>query len=351
MVQKNKNGMGIENIYLVLSSLSGFIELGSIILISLVTTNIVEIFLAGLFYQAGNLGARIISSSDKACLIYALLGSSIFLLSELINVPFVLVYPGIFLLSLAIQNMRRTTKALSLNEANTFTKRAFRIIGFLFAGFITKFLLILAACLIVIISVYMNFIAQEKSFQFNKKPHFNKLAFIMLIHQIHYFSYCYSIPVLLMLYLNVPTYLIGLFFIVGWISYIYSEKLFKSYELRKVFILGHASVTISLIGMYIFVDQIGFFLVFWFLSGLGGGTVFCIKKLNQEMIAPISLPFWEDLGHVLGVLVTLIAIIFFGFNSRSALIIGAFFALSAGISMLLFFKNNKTELYHKQIIS
>lgn len=129
----------------------------------------------------------------------------------------------------------------------------------------------------------------------------------MVVHQSHYFLYAYLIPWFLVRHLNIPAPFVGLAFILGWISYVSTEHLVRHTDLLRVFISGHIFVAISLAVIGVFHNSLPVVLVAWFASGLGGGTVFCLTRLNQRVGKErVEMEFWEDIGHVLGVMSSLL---------------------------------------------
>jgi hypothetical protein len=127
----------------------------------------------------------------------------------------------------------------------------------------------------------------------------------MGFHQIHYFVYCYVIFFLIITQMPSHIYLSGLVFSIGWVSYILSEPVLKHFNKVIVLVGGHFSLVI-LLGLIalIDVDSIAYLIVMWFLTGFGGGTVFCLRISNQELPkhGQVDMEIWEDLGHVAGVL-------------------------------------------------
>jgi hypothetical protein len=62
----------------------------------------------------------------------------------------------------------------------------------------------------------------------------------------------------------------------------------------------------------IFYENNLIFIIIWILTGLGGGTIFALKKILQVDNKP-DLEFSENIGHVLGVFLSFI--MFFIYNS------------------------------------
>ncbi len=340
-----KHQKRLQRTYLTLSFISGIVELGAIILTIAISHNLVNILTAGLFYQIGNLLSSTVRLSKKMVLVILSIATLLSIAFHFHETLFFL-YITVGLTSWGIQKMRRLTKVLisGLSPVSTFTKRLVRIGGFLIAGIITTEILIIVIGIVLLIAVYL---AQSTNIDWRDvppilKPKRSRLSDIMTIHQAHYFSYAYLIPIILITNLAVPAQVIGAFFIIGWISYIYSKQLLGRYESTYVFIFGHILVAISLVSIWFFSESLISIAFFWFISGIGGGTVFCIKRLNEreDVSQRVELDIWEDLGHVLGVVI----VIFMGqiidlHNGIDAFVLSAMIAIITA-SMMLWYRLN-----------
>jgi hypothetical protein len=165
------------------------------------------------------------------------------------------------------------------------------------------------------------------------KPRGNILAGIMVVHQSHYFSYAFWMPIIFISKLRIPTYLVGLSFILGWLSYIYTERLLGGFKETRVFIAGHIIVSISLTLIGFFTNNMALVLIAWFISGLGGGSVYCLKRLNKN--TPIDLDVWEDIGHVTGVLLSVLLTFMLTENFYNPFFVSATIALITALLMFL----------------
>lgn len=323
--------------FLALSMLSGFVELGSVVLLLDNYSSVTAILTAGLAYQSGNLIAGTVKSSARVVFIilfFALLSA----LAYSLNRNLLFLYIATAGASISIQRLRRVTKTKAAQlSISTFRKRLVRIIGFLLAGLMTVhiFSLVLGLLILIWFFVVMNSLSDwERTTTLTSKPRRSSLSNIMIVHQSHYFSYAYLIPILLALYLNIPISLIGLTFIVGWISYVNSERLLKRYSLTKVFILGHILVALSLLAIGVFYESLPLVMLFWFLSGIGGGTVFCLRRFNEaEGKNKVELDLWEDLGHVIGVVISITCTALFTNNVTVWFLVAALIAASTAFMM------------------
>lgn len=323
--------------YNILNLSSGFLELGCVIFLIVTQENIINILLAGLSYQIGNLAASTIRLSRKAILVIVFL-SVLFLIIYLRTGVMPFYFANIAFVSIALQKVRRLIVSVIGSESvSTFSKRTVRIAGFLVAGLASGFAMLIACLGVVIVTCY---IATQHVQSWADSPAIlrtkvNTLSSIMIIHQSHYFSYAYWIPILFIYKLGIPYYLAGLFFILGWLSYIYTEKLFGGFDEIRVFMLGHLTVAISLVLLGLFSNLLPIVLIAWFISGLGGGTVFCLKRLNKKSSEPTDLDIWEDIGHVSGVLISIIFAVIFADRFGSPFFVSASIAMITALTMFL----------------
>lgn len=317
--------------------LSGFLELGCIIFFIVAHENIILVLLAGLSYQLGNLAASTIGLSKKTTIVIVFLSVTSLIVYQRTGIT-VFYFVAIAFASIALQKMRRLIVLIIGSErVSTFSKRTVRIAGFLIAGFASGTTILIACLGILVITC---FIATQHAKVWADslavhKVKMNTLSSIMIIHQSHYFSYAYWIPILFIYKLGIPYYLIGPFFILGWLSYIFSEKLFGGFNEIKVFILGHLTVAISLIILGMFNNILHIVMIAWFISGLGGGTVFCLKRLNKTSSKPTDLEIWEDVGHVSGVLISIAFAFLFADRFGNPFFVSAAIAMITALTIFL----------------
>jgi len=333
----------LQIIFLMLSFASSFLELGSVIFLISRGYPINSVLLIGLCYQIGNLAAGLVKLSRGAVISALVLttGLTIFLpTSE--GATFV----SILLISLAVQKMRRYVTTVNSSMApSTFTKRAVRIAGFACAGLFSYWSLVIAEMLILAIVVYLACVLKESWFENPPiyRPRATMLSIVMVMHQCHYFSYAYLMPILFIRYATVPTIWGGVVFIIGWISYILSERLFHRFPLKQTFIFGHLVVSLSLMTISLFYNSSLILAAAWFVSGLGGGTVFAITEMNRHAESRVDLSFWEDIGHVGGVLITFLSVCINNMIVIADLfILSAVIAFSTAIAMSSFVKLTTT---------
>jgi hypothetical protein len=142
----------------------------------------------------------------------------------------------------------------------------------------------------------------------------------------HFFAYCYVI--IIAAYQIGGTWMAVSVFLPGWFSYTLSEKIYHGIAKRPrgknrgeepepgqspflwqcFFIFGHSLLVFLLLGLYLF-SSLKIKFLFWVLTGLGGTTVFCIKKLKEGWQGDMTVTgigesqaVSENIGHVLGTL-------------------------------------------------
>lgn len=287
--------------YLTLSFLSGFVELGAVILVIRSEQPMYQIPLIGLAYQMGALFREPIELPSWQYYIAFLLSafSSIFAIQS----P-MLLFPAIFFLSVGIQGTRGMVS--EQHKIGTVVKRVSRVLGFACSGFLSlKILPVIAGiALLAILPLAKNYKTSPRiSVKNNLKP--GPLGWIMMIHQSHYFSYAYIVPLLFIANYKIDPKMAGLLFCIGWLSYISSQKLFGEKALIRSFIIGHILVSVTLaLAFFYFDNSLVFLLTLWFLTGFGGGTVYCLRKLRASSTTDKSdLDSLENVGHVFGLLV------------------------------------------------
>lgn len=319
----------ITFLYLLLSFISSLLELGSVLVLATFTNELFFLLCGALAYQAGNLFVRIVCFSPKLRILFLALALISYILSSR---QYGWIYLSIFFANSSLQALRRDLSEVNEKKVSTFNKRLVRIAGFLVAGLVTYYVLGIVLILVLVIGIgkYSLGVDSFLKIVLPQFRHKNVLSFIMVMHQSHYFSYAYLLLILLVNGLDVPQRLVGPIFIVGWLSYAAAEKIFNHFNLLRTFIIGHILVSISLAVLGYFYNSLPIVLIAWFASGFGGGTVFCLTRLNQMVGKELSvdMEIWEDSGHLLGTLIPIVlAVIFYGNYSW-------FFLVSSGIAFV-----------------
>ena len=159
----------------------------------------------------------------------------------------------------------------------------------------------------------------------------------MVLHQSHYFSYCYALPLLFDQFALGGRPLIGIWFACGWVSYLSAETIWRRFSPTRTFLVGHVCLVVLLVAMAKFSHFPWLLVGLWVLSGLGGGTVYCLTILHQAEGWPHRrLEVAEDLGHLLGVLVSIAAVMFVSLRVDALPALGAIWAAIAAVGMLSF---------------
>lgn len=326
----NQNFSRNNSLYLFLSFLASLIELGPVILLLAAKNSILNALFVGLCYQLGNLIPGVVRLPSKLLITITIVGCLFSVFSS--NFAFTF-YIAVALASISLQSLRRTISSKGDLSVTTFTKRLSRIVGFALSGIFSYWMITTVLLILMIVSLV---VTQSSSLK-PKLPSPTPLALVMIIHQSHYFSYAYVLPALLLLQLSVPAPLVGIYFIVGWLSYISTEKIVRSKKYIHVLIAGHILVALSLTVLGFFYSSLPLVVISWFFSGLGGGTVFCITRINKLLVlkSHTEIEFWEDIGHVTGVTLSIILAIFLISNPFRVFYVSALLAIITALGVFL----------------
>jgi len=151
------------------------------------------------------------------------------------------------------------------------------------------------------------------------------LGTALVTHQMHYFSYCTVIMVML---LQSYSPLLGvIFFIAGWASYIATPHLLRpQWSPGSAAFVGHVFLPLVLIALWYAPAGHSLWIVLWVATGFLGGTVVDLTRLaqtrgmNEGQLVPL-----EGLGHCLGAGMALLMIAS-GHGTAVLFIAAAFFA-------------------------
>ncbi|MER8907613.1 hypothetical protein NKH99_07980 [Mesorhizobium sp. M0854] len=159
----------------------------------------------------------------------------------------------------------------------------------------------------------------------------------MVLHQAHYFSYCYAMPLLLARADLGNTPLVGFWFACGWVSYLSAEAVWHCYPPRTVFVVGHIGL-VPLLGLLSYLSDVSLgVLLLWVLSGLGGGTVYSlalVQKANRHSHERLEQA--EDIGHIVGVITALAGVLLLHLNEAVLPMIGSILAAFAAMTVFIF---------------
>lgn len=280
-------------------------------------------------YHAGYLLARlpIVSQNHIVCRSLLLI-STLALALSVYDGGWILIASSVLMFSTSLQAARRVLKpsARLTSESKNVTKAiamAAGAAGVLPAPWLTLLVLLLIPGLFVgsTAALVKGRAAPQVLAAKDGKP----LLWFEHLHHAHYFAYCYTFWILLG---RDFAPLIGPAFIIGWIGYFILERFFRersSWFSTRLLQTGHLLCAGALLGMLTFGGSgTGWVLIFWFLTGIGGGTSFMLGNVRS----PGNRELFEDTGHVLGCLGAALAILATG-KVEASLALGVFFALAA----------------------
>ncbi len=283
-------------VFLFFSMLSGILELGIVLKPFAEGMPIWVSLLMGVMYQLGNLLFKHYSRNINIKIGFATLiicGMYWYYNNIITETIFVM------LLSLCIQIVRARYKT----KCPTSLKRTFRIAGFILSLFMIKY-----SRYIMTICTILSFIAMIQKYNDEqkviKKQHYQKISITMIFHQIHYFMYTYIMPLTVMELTDNNALETVILYALTWIVYLIpgliAEKN-KNYNPKFVFILCHTLLA-CVIGTLTFAflsKDIIIGLIAWMLTGIGGGSVFCIEQfVTNDKKRGMSLS--ENIGHIIG---------------------------------------------------
>ncbi|GHV23186.1 hypothetical protein AGMMS49959_15530 [Planctomycetales bacterium] len=279
-----------------LSLLSGFLEVGPLVYVYQQTGEPALALLAVLCYQIGNMAPGL---SGKATVIASMLAVVGLVLALIPEVPgqYVILSLAVLCASAAIQSLRSVMKA----DAPAMVKRSMRIIGFASGFFWHPLSGLIGLVIIFGVALRHKDILPAKTAFFAPAP-LTKLHWAMFFHQLHYFVYCYA--VLLFACAKGGVWLALALFVISWLTYTFSPRLpfYRGNNYLTIFLAGHSFLLAVLLGLFFSENDI-IRLILWALTGVGATTVFCFGKISQD---DRNLPFAENAGHVIGVLLCLI---------------------------------------------
>lgn len=292
-------------LFLLLSLLSGILEIGVILKAYTAEMPVWIVLSMAAMYQLGNLLFLPGKSSLFRLRIAGFLNLCLWAANLYLG-NIVIEMLQILLSSLCIQAVRAQQK----DECPTWLKRLFRIGGFLLAP-----LMVVHAGAMMFLCAAIPFGAaivigrKGKGRDGKEAEHGKGLSITMIFHQMHYFVYTYMMPLTVMrltqnLYICVALYAMTwvVYLLPGWVA---DRR--KAYNPGMIFFFCHSFLVIVmgiLTGAFLTESlRIGFWA--WMLTGLGGGSVFCICHLTERE-ETCNMTLSENLGHFLGVLAAII---------------------------------------------
>ena len=308
--------------FLILIFLSGVIELGSVYIGIVHKLPIYMIIVLPLFYQVGNIMLSIIPSRMMRDITFACL--VLFLSFSYC------IYPSFWILavqlafdSYCIQLVRMQHKSL----CPTWLKRSFRIGGFALSPIMLlgggQIILSLSA-LICILLILRNFMMRKdnKEIVREKKTKKVEVSMVMIFHQMHYFVYTYIMPIYV--YQITGSVILSCFaFSLTWVLYLLPQTIAEKYNnvnYKRMFFFCHFFLAVCMVIMAIsaYFNRTAIVLLFWMLTGIGGGSVFCIRYLCKKY-EYIDMSFSENIGHFGGTLIAVLLCFIFIENAVAVL--------------------------------
>lgn len=210
--------------------------------------------------------------------------------------------------SFGIQTARAGQKA----ACPTWLKRLFRIGGFLLAPLMTVCpALVMVFCaglpLAALLCGYKTGAFIGKTGKIGNENAGKALSAVMVFHQMHYFVYTYGM-LLYLLGLTGNPKLCVVWFAWTWVVYLlpgWIAERRKRYRPRILFFVCHTFLAVLMVILTeaVRTAQIrpGFWA--WMLTGLGGGSVFCIRRLTKRE-ETCNMTLSENIGHFTGTLVS-----------------------------------------------
>ena len=291
--------------FLILSGLTGVIELGVVFLGIYLGLPIPAVISLPLFYQLGDVLMGFLPRKWKFCGLF----SAIALLLG------VLLYGKYHYITFAIQLVLtsysiQTSRAAHKMACPVWLKRVFRVGGFA----VSPIMIIGNGQAVLLLSiVYCCMLGKKSKLPQISEPAHNKerkrVSFVMMFHQLHYFVYTYIMPVYMHCLTN-SYVLSGLAFAATWIVYLLPQTIVESLKMKRyslMFFVCHSflAVCMGMISYSSMLDASLAVLALWLLTGLGGGSVFCIEHLiNHDDHQNMELS--EKIGHVLGPIVSIL---------------------------------------------
>lgn len=323
-------------INLLLAASSSLIEIGPIVVLIHEHANLILVLLAGLSYQLGNVLTRPVPSIPIVSACIAGTGAITLVASPVGSVMWLC---GLATLSWGLQAIRRCLSITSCGaQPSTAQKRMARVGGFVLSAmlpFVASVILTTSLCLIVGISLRRHGSAPVEVKDSSITAQVHPIHALMVIHQMHYFSYCYGVPVIFAASDLGGNWLIGVWFALGWVSYLSAHWVLQRFRLEWVFVIGHAFVAVTLIGLSFLSGIAHLAIVMWILTGLGGGTVFCLTALSKQIdLNDEQLVAYEDIGHIGGIVLAVALTALVKLTASDLPLVAAALALMASIGML-----------------
>lgn len=211
---------------------------------------------------------------------------------------------AVLMLAMALKKIRTATDALGS------VKRRWRALGYLTAGFfdwsLLNALLLLTAAMVAASGIAtMRDRPLREPFRFDTQR--LRAYAVVMLHHLHYFSYAYLLVYVFVNDFNATQLTIGPLFYVGWLGY-YLFTNVRRYQ-RALVVGGHLLAATAVL-MMLDAHTLSTYLAFWFLTGIGGGTIvlFRAATIDQDEAVYERFKTWESFGHVAGLLCFTLAV-------------------------------------------
>lgn len=331
-----------------LNFVSGFLEIG-FVLFGYKEYGVLGAMTGALLYQVGNLAPNPIDMGKKLSWFMLSIGLA-FEIAGLYYPAFF--YAGIPFFTLVLQSLRSELKESdACKHLGKIGKRIFRVLGFSL-GFAMNSEAAILCCLVIMIVLLRSKKSHRTSFNV---PVFNRYDGILVLHEVHYFVYCYSMLIFICNFFNAESWGIHMssaLFALSWIPYVFVPNVYKNPRVlgklgfKNAFLLGHGILIVILALLYFTLSQKMMACIFpwsalviWFLTGIGGTTEFCIEELDKNNGSYVkgNHNSAENLGHILGVIFCTIFYVVTN-NLLVSVIVAGGVAFLAFLSMLFFVK-------------
>jgi hypothetical protein len=318
--------------YLALSALSGFLELGGVAIPIRENGAFLEALAIGACYQFATVIADTVSFGRKGYCLVLTLG---FIFSLLTLKWHSLIFGAIILMGITIQLLRDATGRVS--NVASWKKRVARIVGFSSAGFFDRNLLAGIGGVLAVLTVFAFSLVKlpVQKAPLRQRLRGGKISIVMMIHQSHYFAYAYTVPFIFISIHKLLGFKFAGAYALGWLTYTFAFRVFDAGRPLISLVIGHLLTSASLLMMYVYAENLWLFLLISLISGLGGGTVFCITVLRRRWgEEKVDMTVWENWGHVIGVLLA-IFVVALGQDPTSCLIVGSILAVATGLTSVI----------------
>lgn len=290
--------------FLILSFLSGVIELGAIYLGIVEKLPVFLIISLPLFYQTGNLMISMLPKKTSLC---AIIAGIVCLLSVIYYI-----YPNLGVLAIQLTFSSyciQFVRACHKSSCPVWLKRSFRIAGFALSPIMIwhqgQIMFLFSSLFCIFLISRDATMRGAKVFQ-EKKTQIAGISMVMIFHQLHYFVYSYIMPILVY-EISESIIMSSLVYSITWIVYLLPQTIAEKLNVtnyKKMFFLCHLflAVCMASIAISAYFYDTTMVVLFWLLTGLGGGSVFCIKYLCENYES-INMDFSENVGHFVGPLI------------------------------------------------